>query len=134
MDNYLVPKGQKKLIEAVSSLNMAYAISEGEESRLDVVSHSNAVDGSPGYSLLFKNMRFDLGYQKSKVRFGLPYSDEGLENFKYFLEEKLNIKEYYIYPKKGIKYILEIELENYIYSDEGVDKIVQLTNKILEYL
>ncbi|AEO93777.1 gp519 [Bacillus phage G] len=133
----LIPKGQIKLLDAVEAISVAYLMSSDdpeENNDISISVHSEAIDGSPGYNIFFKNMRFELGYQNSKVKFSLPPTEKELEKFKFFLEDSLEIKKYEIFPRVGIKYIVEIELEDYIYSDEGIDKITQLTNKVLEYL
>lgn len=133
VDRNLVPKDQRKLIDIVEAVNLAYTMNNDEEP-MSAVFHSQAVDGAPGYNIFLKNMRFELGYQRSKLKFSIPYDNDELDRFKNFLEHELKINEYDVFPSSGIKYVLEVGLENYIYSDEGIETISKLANKVLEYL
>jgi len=128
----LVPKEQQRLLEAVEAVNIAYLMTGDTDNDIQIAFHNQAINNSPGWNIFLKNMRFEFGYQQSKVRFSLPPDEEKFENFKIFLENSLCIKNYSVTPRIGIKYILEIELEDYIYDDDGIVKITQLTNKILE--
>ena len=128
----LVPKEQEKLLDAVEAINLAYLMTGGTEDDITISFHNQAINNSPGWNVFLKNMRFEFGYQQSRLRFSLTPDEENFESFKSYLESSLNIKKYHVIPRVGIKYIVEIELEEYIYTDKGVEKIILLTNKILE--
>ena len=130
-DKYPVPKEQKKLLEAVEAVNVAYLLS-GEEDQLSVSFHNQAINNTPGWNVFLKNIRFEFGYQQSKMRFSLSPDENNFIKFKDFLDNELNVTEYEVTHRLGIKYIVEIDLEKYIYTEDGVQKIALITSKILE--
>lgn len=129
-DENLVPKGQEKLLEAVEAVNIAYLMTGDTDDEISIAFHNQAVNNSPGWNVFLKNMRFEFGYQQSKVRFSLPSDESNFDNFKIFLESNFS-KKYTIQHRQGIKYIIEIDLEDHIYNDEGITMITSLTGKIL---
>lgn len=131
MENYSIPKEQEMLFEAIEAINAAYLLS-GDKNEINIAFHNQAINNSPGWNVFLKNMRFEFGYQQSKVKFSLPPDEDKYAEFKDFLENTLKIKNYKTTHRTGIKYIVEIELEEYIYDKKGIKKIVILTNKILE--
>lgn len=127
-----IPSKQRRILEAIEAVNIAYLMTGQSDSRLSIHFHNQAINNSPGWNIFMKNIRFEFGYNQSRIRFSLPPDEEQFEEFKKFLEEKLNIKNYDVTHRVGIKYIMEIDLDDDIYTDEGVNKIAQLTNKILQ--
>lgn len=130
-DRNLVPEEQKKILEAVEAVNLVYLLSDSGDD-IDITYHNHAINNSPGWNIFLKNMRFEFGSNESKVRFSLPPEEAKFEEFKDYLENSLNIKRYDVTHRMGIKYIVEIELEDYIYDDDGISTISKLTNKILD--
>lgn len=130
-DRNLVPKEQEKLLDAVEAVNIAYLMTGGID-EINISFHNQAINNSPGWNIFLKNMRFEFGYQQSKVRFSLPPNEENYEEFKIFLESNLKITNYTMKHRVGIKYILEVDLEDLVYNDEGIQKITKLTNKVLD--
>jgi len=130
-DRNLVPNEQKKLLDAVEAVNIANLMAGGAD-EINISFHNQAINNAPGWNIFLKNMRFEFGYQQSKVRFSLPPNEDNFEEFKTFLES--NFEKYTVTHRIGIKYILEVDLEEYIYDDDGIKKITILTNKVLNVI
>lgn len=130
----MITDDQRKLIEAVEAVHLACQLKTNEDLSLDVTFHHQACNNAPGWNIFMNNTRFELGYQHNKVRFSIPHNEDECESFTRFLTEDLGFKDYSKQVRTGIKYIFELDLDELIYTDDGIDKISKLTNRILQYV
>jgi hypothetical protein len=130
----MISDEQKQLIDAVEAVHLACQLSSKEHLNINVTFHHQACNNTPGWNIFMNNARFELGYQYSKVRFSLPPDEDECQEFTVFLTEKLGFANYTSKYKTGIKYIFELDLDELIYTEDGIDKISKLTNRILQYV
>jgi hypothetical protein len=131
LENSTIAQEQRNLIEVIESIYMACDLSGEATGGLSVTFNHQAINNMPGWNIFLKNIRFELGYNQNRIRFGIPYDKEIFEKFCNFLNKELKIN-YTVKKNIGIKYQFEIGLDQHMYTDEGVKRIASLTNKILE--
>lgn len=130
-DDYSVPKEQEKILEAVEAVNVAFLLS-GHESNLSISFHDQAYNNSPGWNIFLKNIRFEFAHKQSRMRFSLLPDEEVFNDIKNFIDNELRTTDYEITNREGKRYIIELCIHEFIYNDDGIEKISLLTNKILE--
>lgn len=129
----LITSEQQSLIDAVQSVHVACTLSGQSDLDISVVYHHHACNNLPGYNIFMNNLRFELGYEHSVVRFSLPPDEDKYLEFKKYLTEKLGFNNFSENYKVGIKYVFEVEFGEIIYAIDGIERISKLTSKILEY-
>lgn len=130
----MISEDQQSLMDAIEAVHLACKMSGKEDLNINTVFHHQACSNSPGWNIIMNNARFELGYQHNKVRFSLPPDEEEYEKFSEYLTEELGFEEFTSSYRPGIKYVIELNLDELIYTNDGIERISKLTNKILEYV
>jgi hypothetical protein len=125
---------QESLLDVVRAVYLANKMMGKELNDIYASYHYQAVNGQPGWNIFLNNMRFELGYNRTRLRLSLPITnEEDFGIFAKYLEEALNIPNYSVDQRQGLKYLVEIDFDENIYTDEGLGRISRLTDKVLEY-
>lgn len=130
----MISDEQQRLIDAIEAVHLACTLSGKSDLKINVIFNHLACNNKPGWNVLMDSARFEFGYEDSKVRFSIPPNEEECNNFKKFLIEELNLSKFVETYRIGIKYLFEIEFDDFIYTNEGIDKISKLTDRILRYV
>lgn len=126
----LISEEQQTLIEAIEAVYFVNKIAEDKDLDLFITPNYYACDGSPGINVFLQKMRFELGYQYNKVKFGIPASLVQFELFCRFLDN-LNL-DYHYKEREGIQFLFEIDIDEYLYTDDGIVTMMCLINRVLE--
>ncbi|MNJ90565.1 hypothetical protein D3C87_81640 [compost metagenome] len=130
----MISDEQQRLIDAIQAVHLACMLNGKSDLTINVIFNDLACNNKPGWNVLMNSARFEFGYEDSKVRCSIPPDEEECREFKRFLTEDLNLNKFEEVYRIGIKYLFEIEFDEFIYTDEGIDKISKLTDRILKYV